>query len=165
MTLLCLKCDFDRAPRPVAQALLIFIASVEAQGDIVKVMFGKIIGITTALAGVLFIIVIQTTKPSTIGPVGLLAVFFLLYVWLLGLITLMLWLSARGIAKISRPFTTKKPLEALSLQRSYYFSSVIALGPVMMVAMQSIGSLKLYEVGLIVIFLLVGILYVAKRSH
>ena len=128
-------------------------------------MLGKIIGISTSVAAVLFIIVIQTTEPSTIGPVGLLAVFFLLYIWLLGLITLFLWLSALVLARIAKPFTIKKPIAALSLQRSYYFSSIIALGPVMMLAMQSIGSLGFYEVILIVIFLVVGILYVSKRTH
>jgi hypothetical protein len=128
-------------------------------------MLGKIIGISTALATVLFVIVIQTTEPSTIGPIGLLGVFFLLYICFLGIVTLFLWASGKIVAKLSKPFTTKKPINALSLQRSYYFSSVIALAPIMMLAMQSIGSLGVYEVVLIVIFLVVGILYVSKRTH
>ena len=112
----------------------------------------------------LLAIILQTTSPSTIGPVGLLAVFFLLYIAVLGVVTWLLWLTSKTFAFIGRRIMTRRPPQSLSLARSYYFSSVIALAPVMMLAMQSIGSLGVYEIILIVIFLGVGILYITKRS-
>ena len=127
------------------------------------IMLIKIISSVTVLAVVVLAIVIQTTDPSSIGPVGLLAVFFLFYVFLLGLTSLFLWFISQALSKLVRPFTAKKPLEALSFLHAYYFSSIIALGPVMMLALQSIGSLGFYEIALVLIFLGVGILYVAKR--
>lgn len=127
-------------------------------------MLGKIISASTVIAAVLLIIVTQLTTPTTAGPLGLLAVFFLLYVVCLGAITELLWVGSKAIQTVGRQFTTKRPPGRLSLQRAYYFSTVLALGPVMALAMLSIGTLGLYEGLLIVAFLAVATLYVSRRS-
>ena len=129
----------------------------------VRIMLGKIIAGSTIIAGILLLIMVQVTNPSTVGPLGLLAVFFLLYVVLLGAITEVLWVGSRLIQAVGRRFTSKRPPGNLSLKRSYYYSSVLALAPVMMLAMVSIGSFGLYEFILIVIFLAVALLYVSRR--
>lgn len=127
-------------------------------------MLGKVISISTIIATVLLIIIVQTTNPSTAGPLGLLAVFFLLYVLILGVITELLWVGSHLVQSIGRRFTTKRPPGRLSLQRAYYFSTVLALGPVMALAMLSIGTFGVYEALLIAAFLAVAILYVSRRS-
>jgi hypothetical protein len=127
-------------------------------------MLGKVISISTIVATVLLIIIVQTTNPSTAGPLGLLAVFFLLYVLILGVITELLWVGSHLVQSIGRRFTTKRPPGRLSLQRAYYFSTVLALGPVMALAMLSIGTFGVYEALLIAAFLAVAILYVSRRS-
>lgn len=127
-------------------------------------MLGRAIVLSSIVAAALLAIILQTTNPSMIGPVGLLAVFFLLYVVILGVVIWLLWVTSKSFAFIGRRLMTRRPPQSLSLSRAYYFSSVIALAPVMMLAMQSIGSLGLYEVILITIFLGVGILYITKRS-
>lgn len=127
-------------------------------------MLGKIIAISTVTAGIILIIMLQMTNPSTVGPLGLLAVFFLLYVVLLGATTELLWIGSRLIQIVGRRFTSKRPPGRLSLKRAYYFSTVLALGPTMALAMLSIGSFGIYEMLLITVFLLVACLYVSKRS-
>lgn len=127
-------------------------------------MLGKIISASTIIATVLLIVIVQTTNPSTAGPLGLLAVFFLLYVLILGVITELLWVGSKFIQTIGRRFTTRRPPGRLSLQRAYYFSTVLALGPVMALAMLSIGTFGPYEALLIVAFLAVATLYVSRRS-
>jgi hypothetical protein len=107
---------------------------------------------------------LQGTNRSCIGHVGLLGVFFLLYVVALGIVTELLWVGSRGVSWLSRHLRTKRPVGALSVSRAYYFSSVVALGPVIGLAMASIGSLGTYEIFLIIAFIAVGVLYVAKRS-
>lgn len=119
---------------------------------------------STVIASFLLVVLLQMTNPSTVGPLGLLAVFFLLYIIMLGVMTEVLWLGSHVIQVVGRRITSKKPPERLSLARSYYFSTVLALGPVMALAMESIGSLGPYEVILIGVFLTVGTLYIAKRS-
>jgi len=92
------------------------------------------------------------------------AVFFLLYVIVLGILTELLWIGSFALASVGRRFTSKRPPGRLSLQRSYYFSTVLALGPIMALAMQSIGSFGPYEALLVGAFLAVGTLYVSRRS-
>ncbi len=127
-------------------------------------MLGKVIAASTVIAGIILIIVLQITNPSTVGPLGLLAVFFLLYIIMLGLITELLWIGSYAFQAIGRRFTSKRPPGRLGLSRAYYYSTVLALGPIMALAMQSIGSFGVYEIVLIGVFIAVGTLYVSRRS-
>lgn len=127
-------------------------------------MLGRIIVGSTVLAAVLLTVVLQTTSPSSIGPVGLLAVFFLLYIVVLGCVTELLFTGSKMLSWLASKLMTRRPLQNLTVKRAYYFSSVLALVPIMMLAMQSIGSLGPYELLLVVIFMTIGIVYVAKRS-
>ena len=127
-------------------------------------MLGKIIAVSTVTAGILLLIMLQLTNPSTVGPLGLLAVFFLLYIIVLGAMTELLWAGSQFIQSIGRHVTSKRPPSSLSLKRSYYYSTVLALGPIMALAMLSIGSFGIYEALLIAVFLGVALLYVSRRS-
>ncbi len=127
-------------------------------------MAGKTIVISTALAAVTLLLLLQTTSPSTAGPLGLLAVFFLIYIITLGITTELLWVGSRIFQAVARRFTSKRPPGRLRLAKAYYFSTVLALGPVMALALKSIGSLGLYESILIIIFTAIGILYISRRS-
>ena len=127
-------------------------------------MLGKVIAASTVAAGVFLIIMLQVTNPSTVGPLGLLAVFFLLYVIVLGAMTEVLWVGSRIVQSAGRRFTSKRPPGRLSLKRAYYYSTVLALGPIMALAMLSIGSFGIYEAVLIALFLGVALLYVSRRS-
>jgi 4-hydroxybenzoate polyprenyltransferase len=83
---------------------------------------------------------------------------------LLGGMTELLWIGSRAVQIVGRRFTAKRPPGRLSLKRAYYFSTVLALGPTMALAMLSIGSFGVYEMLLIIVFLAVACLYVSKRS-
>jgi hypothetical protein len=128
-----------------------------------EAMVGKIVVFSTLIASVVLMIVLQTTNPSTAGPLGLLAVFFLLYVIFIGVTTELVWVGSHVVSWLSRRLRTRRPVRTLPLNTAYYYSTVLALGPAMMLAMQSIGSLGIYEILLIVAFLAVGILYVSRR--
>jgi hypothetical protein len=127
-------------------------------------MLGKIIAASTVIAGIILIIMLQLTNPSTVGPLGLLAVFFLLYIVILGALTELLWVGSHMVQAVGRRFTSKRPPRKLSLQKAYYYSSVLALGPIMSLAMLSIGSFGFYEMILIIVFLAAALLYVSRRS-
>ena len=127
-------------------------------------MVGKAIVISMVTAAVMLLLIVQTTNPSTAGPLGLLAVFFLIYVIIIGVVTEVLWLGSRLFQVVARRFTSKRPPGRMSLAKAYYLSTVLAFGPVIAIAMQSIGSLGPYEVVLITIFVAIGLLYVSRRS-
>lgn len=127
-------------------------------------MKGKIIALITVLAGFILLVVLQTTNPSTIGPVGLLAVFFLLYVILMGCMTGLLYASSHLAHWLGRRLRTKRPPMKFSTERAWYFGSLLAFAPIMLLAMQSVGSLGIYEVALVALFLIIGGLYISKRA-
>jgi hypothetical protein len=127
-------------------------------------MLGRVLATSSFVAAVTLLILLGNTTPTTVGPLGLLAVFFLLYVLFIGLVTAIIWSVSRLLSRISRMVTVRKPLGKISLRRSYYLASVLALAPVMMLAMKSIGSLGLYEVLLVTLFVGVAIFYVIRRD-
>jgi hypothetical protein len=127
-------------------------------------MLGRILAVSLTIAVMLLIIVLQTTTPVTIGPLGILFVFILMYVSVLCALTFLLYGLSAVAVRLSSSVTVKRPLRRLSLGRSYYFSSVIALAPVMLIGMQSVGEVSFYEVALIILFVVISTVYIAKRT-
>jgi hypothetical protein len=132
--------------------------------DIVKGMLGRFLTISLILATMLLVIVLQTTTPATIGPLGILFVFVLMYMSVLCALTFLLFISSKVIVKLSSSITLRRPVQQLSLIRAYYFSSVVALAPVMLIGMQSVGEVGFYDVVLIIVFLVISCVYIAKRT-
>jgi hypothetical protein len=87
-----------------------------------------------------------------------------MYVSVLCVLTFLLYAATGVIAKASSSITLKRPFQRLTLRRSYYFSSVIALAPVILVGMQSVGEVSFYDVLLIVVFVAISTVYISKRS-
>jgi hypothetical protein len=79
-------------------------------------------------------------------------------------LTFLLYTVSRIISKISASVTVKKPIIPFSLSRSYYFSSVLALAPVMLIGMQSVAEVEIYDVLLIVLFVVIACIYISKRT-
>jgi hypothetical protein len=105
----------------------------------------------------------QVTTPSTAGPLGILIVFLFSYVLVLSVLTFLLFGLSRFVIELSRFFNFKKS-EPLTLAKSYYFSSVLALAPVILIGMQSVGEVSLYDVILVTLFISVACFYIAKRT-
>lgn len=112
----------------------------------------------------LLAILLQTTTPATIGPLGVLVVFVLLYVAALAIATFLIHHGSHWLAKASRAVTVKRPLTPLGFTRSYYFASILALVPVMLIGMQSVGEIGLYDLLLVVAFAVIACFYVAKQT-
>jgi hypothetical protein len=131
---------------------------------IVKGMLGRVLTISLIMATMLLVILLQTTTPATIGPLGILFVFILMYVSVLCALTFLLYVSSKVIARLSSSLTVRRPLQRLSLIKSYYFSSVVALAPVMLVGMQSVAEVGFYDVALVISFVIISCVYIAKRT-
>jgi len=129
-------------------------------------MFGKIISFVTLLAATLLIFVITNYSPSGAGAAGILAVFFLLYIVFVGLFTALIRWSSWIVRQIQRwiKFAKARSPQELSTQKAYYLASVVALGPVMLVGIGSVGSVHWYEVVLVGLFVVIGYFYIEKRS-
>lgn len=122
----------------------------------------KLLFMGTVLALLGLVVCLQAFAPSTAGPVVIISVLTLLYIVLVGLTTFLLYWGQAIIVKIKYG---RDGVHAPSFTRSYYFASVIALAPLILLGMSSVGNVSLYNVSLVGIFLLLSCLYIAKMTR
>jgi len=108
-------------------------------------------------------LVLTFTSPSTTGPFGLLLLFISAYLAFLGLISFFLFGINRLIVMVTANMTMQKPIRPMQFRRAYYFSTVLAAAPVMLIGLQSVSSVGIYEVLLVVVFEVVACVYINRR--
>lgn len=121
-------------------------------------MLGKVLALSTLLSVVLISTILQSTSPSTVHPLGILFIFVLFYVLALGVLTFSLQIIFAIILRFRKNAAT-----TFSLQQSYYYASVLALAPVMIIGARSIGRSGGYDIVLILLFELIACFYISKR--
>lgn len=131
--------------------------------DRVKDMFGRVLTVIMLAAAIVLSLITQSSSPDTIGPVGLLAVFFLLYIVFVGIFTWLLHGISVLVAYALKPIVLKRPLRPLPMSHAYYYASVVALVPILLSAIQSVSRVGVYEIVLILLFLVISIFYIRKR--
>ena len=124
-------------------------------------MLGKVLAMTTLMAFVLLSALLQSTSPSTIHPLGILVIFVLIYTLALGVLTFFVFGASRAVGLFTKRV---RKVRVMSIQRAYYFASVLALAPVMYMGIRSIGRTGVYELALIVVFEIIACFYIAKRQ-
>lgn len=129
-----------------------------------KNIVGKVLLLLSGASLVLLVFIFTKTTPTTAGPIGVLAVFICLYILFLSVISFALYYSQFILKYIAKFFYLKKPPKSLSWQRSYYYSTVLALGPVILLGLGTVGQVNLYESLLVILFMILGCFYIAKRS-
>jgi len=125
-------------------------------------MLQKTIIFTTIICISLLSLLISTTTPATAGPFGILAIFISAYLSAIGLSTYIIYFFSRITAHLVSVFSVKGKMEALSFRRSYYYSTVIAAAPILLIGLQSVGAVGVYEFLLVVLFVVIGCLYITK---
>jgi hypothetical membrane protein len=105
------------------------------------------------------------TSPSTTGPFGLLALFVSAYFTFVGVISFFLFGANRLLILVSGSMALRRPLRAMNFRNAYYFSTVLAAAPVLLIGMQSVVSVGIYEFILVVLFEIVACLYVSRQMQ
>ena len=123
-------------------------------------MLGKVLAISTLCAFVLLSALMQSTTPSSIHPLGILFVFFLIYLLALGVLTFFIYGIRLALKKVRGGKVTSSQVV---LRRSYIYASVLSLAPVMLIGISSIGRMGVYEFLLIAAFEVIACFYVAKH--
>ncbi len=112
----------------------------------------------------MLIVLLFTTNPADSGPLGILGFFVFLYLTALGVLTFLF----RFLSAAAYRFTPKKQgiqrFEVMTFRRAYYYSSVIALVPIMFIAIQTVGEVGIYQVLLIFFFAVIAWIYVSNRT-
>lgn len=127
-------------------------------------MAGKLLGIIGIISGVILVVIFNTTTPASAGAFGILAVFVFAYLLTVVLMTYLVHGISQMVAFVGKTFILRHPVEVLSLQRSYYYATIVSLAPVIIISMQSVGGVGVYELFLILLLVFLGCVYVTKRS-
>lgn len=126
-------------------------------------MAGRSLVIIGIIASLLLGIIVQQFNPTTAGPVGILAFFGLLYVIFLAIMTFAIFGASRVVSQFSRFLSLRQPILPISFLKAYYFATVVAFLPVMLLGVQSVGGLGVYDIILIALFGCISSFYVAKK--
>lgn len=132
-------------------------------GGIIINMLRRIVAFITVCSIVGILAIMQSSTPSHSSPLIILLVFLLLYMSVLGVLTFLLH-SIRLILVRIRRSKAGDHYGSVSFSRSIAYGSVLAFSPIILMAVQSIGGLKLYEIMLVAVFEAVAIFYVYKQQ-
>ncbi len=103
-------------------------------------------------------VLLNRTNPLDVGPAGILLVFGLAYVFISSALYLLLTLVIMLLAYFVN-------IGAASRRKLYYLSSILAIAPVFLLALNSIGQLELKDFILVVFLVGFASFYIAKRRQ
>lgn len=128
-------------------------------------MLHKILVIAGILASAGLLYVLNFTTPSGAGATGVLSVFLLSYVVLVSITSGFIFWTYKLIKRVFYSDTNAiyDPSE-FSFKQSYYYASIIALGPVLLVSLKSVGKAGISEALLVVFLLVLGCIYVSRQT-
>lgn len=126
-------------------------------------MLPRIIATISLASLCLLSFMLTFTSPADAGPFGLLVIFISAYLTFVGLISFFLFGMSRFIGMVTSGMALRKPYLSVTFKRAYYFSTVLAAAPVLLIGLQSVQTIGVYEVLLVIIFEVVACLYISRR--
>ncbi|MFZ1360948.1 MAG: hypothetical protein WAS27_02935 [Candidatus Saccharimonadales bacterium] len=127
-------------------------------------MIGKLLIGMGIISGVILGALLYMTTPASAGAFGIFAVFVCAYLLTTVCVTFGLWgISRIGIA-MNGLLSVQRSAEVMTVRRAYYYSTIVSLAPIIVVSMQSVGGVGVYELLLIALLVLLGCVYVTKRT-
>ena len=114
--------------------------------------------LVVALAALWFML--SSTNPATVHPLGILAVFGLFYIVIVVMLTVIIYQFGRLVNYVRK----SSHMRSISIERAYLYGSVLALAPVILLAMQSVGATDWIDIMLVVLFEVLACFYIWRRS-
>lgn len=111
----------------------------------------RLIPVMSLLAAVILLLMLNFTTPAGVGPFGVLIFFAACYMVVLGISLLLV-----------RIFT--KLLGKQMTHKSYLYAAVIAFGPIMLLLIQSLGSLSVLTVSIVVILIFLVCFLISRND-
>lgn len=121
-------------------------------------MLSKTLIVTGLISAISIIVIMTLSNPSQAGPTGILTLFICMYIVVMSATSFILLSASRLLSKFG-----VVRIQPLNMRRAYYYASVLALGPILFIGMQSVSSVGIYEIGLVLALLMLGCVYVARR--
>lgn len=108
---------------------------------------------------VLFVF-INEVSPLAAGPAGILFVFALLYGVFLSLTFIAIYFGQKLMSR----FGLLRQRDHVNSRKAYYVASVLACMPLFLLAVNTIGELRIVDVLLVGLFIALAAFYVARRT-
>lgn len=115
--------------------------------------------ISLVIAGLM----LTMTRPGEVGPFGVLAFFVLLYLSAGSIIYMLLTGIMYVLMRVLPPGSLRLWLENVSHTKVYYYTTVLALAPVVLLGMASVGSIGGLDIVLVVLFEILACFYISRR--
>ncbi len=128
------------------------------------IMLGKVLTIIGIISVTLLAYVLLTTTPSQVGVVGVLVVFLSFYIALAVLMTFFIYWFNKLVTQLFFADVANYKNKTLSLKKSYYYGLVLALGPVVLISLQSVGGGSVRSFIMVCVLLILGSIYIAKQT-
>lgn len=112
------------------------------------------------------VVLFNVTSPSSAGPSGVMVAFFCLYIIFLSITVFAITYGTKLIhwlIKIFRFGSESTQQNTLSASKTYYYSSMVAFAPTILLGLQSVGGVNWYEALLVLAFVVMSCFYIAKR--
>ena len=108
-------------------------------------------------------LMLTMTRPGEVGPFGVLALFVLLYLSAGSIIYMLLTGIIYVLMRVLPPGSLRLWLENVSHTKVYYYTTVLALAPVVLLGMASVGSIGGLDIVLVVVFEILACFYISRR--
>lgn len=110
--------------------------------------------------------VMSAVDPVSAGPLGILAVFVIIYLIVASFLFTMLHWGVRFVSTqiVKRNKRVTVRAYKVGVRKAYYTASAVAFGPVLLLALNSVRQLKLTDILLVGVFLGLAIFYISKRE-
>ncbi len=114
-------------------------------------MFNRLSVLFSLVAVIVILVMISFTTPSSVGPLGVLVFFTMIYT------------IAFGIANLVVAAFLKAAEKTRSVRKGHYMAATIAFGPIMLLLVKSFGALSVATILMVVAFVVLGCFLIEKR--
>ena len=121
-----------------------------------------------AAAAALFVI-FNLTNPLSVGPAGILSVLGLIFlfcwfaIWLVAEVAFAIWRMIRPEKSLPTAMPDPKKREKIRRRRVKWIAAMLALIPIFVISLNSIGQLNISQYILILLIEFLGIFYILRR--
>lgn len=129
----------------------------EGKGIINNRWVWRLIYSAPVVIGVIILIILSVVNPLEVGAIGILVVFLLFYTLFLAVS----FIAIRVGSRIARMLGFKPQI---NVKRAYYLATVVAVWPVFILALNSIGQLQLIDMLLVTALVGLGCFYVIRQA-
>lgn len=116
-------------------------------------MLNRFIPVVSLISMAILLVLLNFTTPTSLGPVGVLIFFVLVYMIMLGVVT--------GAVAIFRKILGKKGEMG---RKDYGCAVIIAFAPILLLVCQSLGMLNLMVVIIVAMVIFLGCFWMLKRG-